>query len=99
MVLFVKDDFILLFVRFLLLLFFVLLMQDLLLFRDRWSFASQEINAKGLRADDWVKSVSELLGGKCGGKEASAQGSGPNIENVDKALETAKQFAQMKLGN
>ena len=62
-------------------------------------FFVQEINEKGLKADEWVKSVSDLLGGKCGGKQGSAQGSGPNIDCVDKALETAKQFAQMKLGS
>ena len=59
----------------------------------------QDLVSRGLKADEWVKSVSELLGGKCGGKELSAQGSGPNIGCVDKAVEMAKQFAKMKLEN
>lgn len=58
---------------------------------------SQEVIHQGLRADEWVKSVSELIGGKCGGKDLSAQGSGPNIGCVKKAVETATRFAQQKL--
>ena len=57
----------------------------------------QEVIARGLKADEWVKSVSELIGGKCGGKDVSAQGSGPNIGCVKKAVETATNFAQQKL--
>ena len=53
--------------------------------------------SRGLKADEWVKSVSELIGGKCGGKDVSAQGSGPNIGSVKKAVETATNFAQQKL--
>ncbi|KAL9974137.1 hypothetical protein ACROYT_G011141 [Oculina patagonica] len=57
----------------------------------------KEVIKQGLKADEWVKSVSELIGGKCGGKDLSAQGSGPNIGCVKKAVETATQFAQQKL--
>ncbi|CAH3042742.1 unnamed protein product [Pocillopora meandrina] len=53
--------------------------------------------ARGLKADEWVKSVSELIGGKCGGKDQSAQGSGSNVGCVKKAVETATNFAQQKL--
>lgn len=63
----------------------------------RFFVASQEVIQQGLKADEWVKSVSELIGGKCGGKDLSAQGSGPNIGCVMKAVETATQFAQQKL--
>lgn len=59
--------------------------------------ALQEVIQQGLKADEWVKSVSHLIGGKCGGKDLSAQGSGPNIGCVKKAVETATQFAQQKL--
>lgn len=57
----------------------------------------KEAIQQGLKADEWVKSVSELLGGKCGGKDVSAQGSGPNIGCIDKAVETARKFAEQKL--
>lgn len=60
-------------------------------------FSLQEVIQQGLKADEWVKSVSELLGGKCGGKDLSAQGSGPNVGCLKKAVETATQFAKQKL--
>jgi len=59
----------------------------------------KDVIQQGLKADEWVKSVSELLGGKCGGKDLSAQGSGPNISCIRKAVETATQFAKQKLYN
>lgn len=79
-----------------------LLLKDFFLlskFLGKLSFfvTSQEVIHQGLRADEWVKSVSELIGGKCGGKDLSAQGSGPNIGCVKKAVETATRFAQQKL--
>ncbi|KAJ7374691.1 Alanine--tRNA ligase, cytoplasmic [Desmophyllum pertusum] len=57
----------------------------------------KDVIQQGLKADEWVKSVSELIGGKCGGKDLSAQGSGPNIGCLKKAMETATRFAQQKL--
>ena len=53
--------------------------------------------AKGLRADEWVKCVSEVIGGKAGGRELSAQGSGPNVHNLSVAVEKAKKFSSLKL--
>lgn len=54
--------------------------------------------AKGLRADEWVKCVSEVIGGKAGGRELSAQGSGPNVDSLSVAVENAKKFSSLKLG-
>lgn len=54
---------------------------------------------KGLKADEWVKCVSEVIGGKAGGTELSAQGSGPNVHNLSVAVENAKKFSGLKLGN
>ncbi|XP_062502004.1 alanine--tRNA ligase, cytoplasmic-like [Corticium candelabrum] len=51
----------------------------------------------GLKADSWVKSFSDLLEGKVGGKDLAAQGSGSNIYALDEALTLARQFAVMKL--
>ena len=53
---------------------------------------------KGLKADQWVKCVSEVIGGKAGGRELSAQGSGPNVHNLSVAVENAKKFSSVKLG-
>ena len=52
---------------------------------------------KGLKADEWVKCVSEVIGGKAGGRELSAQGSGPNVKNISVAVENAKKFSRVKL--
>ncbi|KAG9306711.1 hypothetical protein G9A89_004258 [Geosiphon pyriformis] len=53
--------------------------------------------ARGLKAGDWAKAVAETVGGKSGGKDDTAQGSGTNIDNIDEALRVANQFAQLQL--
>lgn len=55
------------------------------------------IDSNGLKADDWVKRVSKVIGGKAGGKPQSAQGSGDNFNAVDEAMEVARGFAKLKL--
>ena len=77
-------------------LWLLLVFEVLCLNRDK-IFSLQEVIQQGLKADEWVMSVSELLGGKCGGKDLSAQGSGPNVGCLKKAVETATQFAKQKL--
>lgn len=52
---------------------------------------------KGLKANEWVQHVSQVMGGKGGGKPESAQASGPNYEKIDDVLELAKSFAKTKL--
>jgi len=52
---------------------------------------------RGLKANEWVQHVCQVLGGKGGGKPESAQASGPNYERVDEVLELAKAFAKSKL--
>jgi alanyl-tRNA synthetase len=54
--------------------------------------------AKGLKASDWAGVVSEKVGGKKGGKDESAQGSGDKPESVDAAIEAASEFAKLKIG-
>jgi len=55
------------------------------------------VDASGLKANDWVKEVSTIIGGKGGGKPLSAQGSGDKLDDITKALDIAKQFAALKL--
>lgn len=55
------------------------------------------VDGKGFKADEWVKKVSTVIGGKGGGKPISAQGSGDNLMEVDKAIILAKEFANIKL--
>jgi len=52
---------------------------------------------KGLKANEWMKAVAEVIGGKGGGKELSAQGSGDKISGLDKAMHLATEFASLKL--
>ena len=54
------------------------------------------METKGLKADEWVKAVSGVIGGKGGGKPASAQGSGDKYTEVNEVLTIASDFAKMK---
>ncbi|CAD6996848.1 unnamed protein product [Ceratitis capitata] len=53
---------------------------------------------KGLKANEWVQHLSEIIGGKGGGKPESAQASGSNYENADEVIRLATEFAKTKLG-
>jgi len=55
------------------------------------------VGEKGLKANEWMKSVAAEINGKGGGKELSAQGSGDNLSGLDKAMVLAKEFASLKL--
>ena len=52
---------------------------------------------KGLAADDWIRSVASIIGGKGGGKKTSAQATGQNIEALSDAMKIAQEYAQSKL--
>lgn len=48
--------------------------------------------AKGLDARTWASKVSDVLGGKAGGKDDGAQGVGINIGSLDEAMQVARDF-------
>ncbi|KAI9281860.1 alanyl-tRNA synthetase [Sporodiniella umbellata] len=52
---------------------------------------------KGLKASAWAQVVCENIGGKKGGKDDAAQGSGDKIEGLAEALKAAEAFAQSKI--
>jgi len=52
---------------------------------------------KGLKANEWVGKVAEIIGGKGGGKAESAQGSGNKVNAIDEAVKVAIEFAKLKL--
>ena len=58
---------------------------------------SKKVVAKGLKAGDWVREVSAILGGKGGGRPDSAQGGGSEPAKLNDAFSRAKEFAQEKL--
>lgn len=57
----------------------------------------QDANKKGLVAADWSKVVSDIVGGKAGGKGATSTGNGTNPAGVDEAIEAARKHME-KLG-
>lgn len=57
----------------------------------------KEAIEKGLKANEWVQTVANKLGGKGGGKADSAQASGSNCVGVTEVLELAKKFAESKI--
>ncbi|CEG71324.1 Putative Alanyl-tRNA synthetase [Rhizopus microsporus] len=52
---------------------------------------------KGLKASEWANVVCEKIGGKKGGKDDAAQGSGDNIDGLPDALKAAEEFAKLKI--
>lgn len=50
-----------------------------------------------LKANEWLKAALEPVGGRGGGKAASAQGSGPGVDRLDDAVAAARDFAAAAL--
>ena len=61
------------------------------------SQVSSKCVENGLSADEWIRSVAGIIGGKGGGKSTSAQAAGQNIDALEDAMKSAKEFAQSKL--
>ncbi len=53
---------------------------------------------KGLKAGDWIKTVSEIVGGKGGGRPEAAQGGGTNLAKVKDAIEAGNNYARKLVG-
>jgi len=53
---------------------------------------------EALPANTWLKPVLEAVGGRGGGKAAQAQGSGPEVDGLAKAVEAARSIAGEALG-
>jgi len=50
-----------------------------------------------LNASQWVQEVSQICGGKGGGRPNFANGQGSDLSQLDAAVETAKKFAEARL--
>ncbi|PFH46034.1 hypothetical protein AMATHDRAFT_156759 [Amanita thiersii Skay4041] len=59
------------------------------------NYVSPSFKSKGLDARTWATKVTEILGGKAGGKEDSAQGIGIFIEKVPDAVLAAQQYLKI----
>jgi alanyl-tRNA synthetase len=51
-----------------------------------------------LPANSWLSTVLAEVSGRGGGKPAQAQGSGPEVANLPKAVEVAREVASKALG-
>ncbi len=52
---------------------------------------------KGLKAGDWVREVTGIMGGKGGGKADAAQGAGREVGKLSEAIDAARRFALARL--
>ncbi|KAJ2121232.1 Alanine--tRNA ligase [Coemansia sp. RSA 720] len=57
----------------------------------------KELLPRGLKACEWADAVSQVVGGKKGGKDESAQGSGTEVAKIDEAIQAAKDFVKTRL--
>ena len=61
------------------------------------SVVPKSIAKNGLKANEWIKTVSDVVGGRGGGKDDQAQGSSADTTRAQEAVKLARQFAQLKL--
>ena len=57
------------------------------------SYVPSRMVSSEFNATKWAQVITDSIGGKYGGNDILAQGSGDLIENVDEAVELAKSFA------
>ncbi|KAI0126625.1 tRNA synthetases class II (A)-domain-containing protein [Xylariales sp. AK1849] len=60
-------------------------------------YVGTDLSSKGVTAEKWSAAVSEVVGGKSGGKEPTRQGQGEKAEKIDEAVETARKWLEEKL--
>ncbi len=59
-------------------------------------YTLQVLTEGSLTANEWVKAVAPVIGGKGGGSNVSAQASGPLINKIQEAIQAAREFASSK---
>ncbi|OAA46852.1 alanyl-tRNA synthetase [Metarhizium rileyi] len=60
-------------------------------------YVGSSLASKGVTAEQWASAVSEVLGGRSGGKEPTRQGQGTKPENIDDAVEAARKWLEERL--
>lgn len=60
------------------------------------NYVPEPARSRGLDARTWASRVSDIIGGKAGGKEDGAQGVGVNISQVEEALKVAQEAFSSK---
>ncbi|XP_074604783.1 alanine--tRNA ligase, cytoplasmic [Brevipalpus obovatus] len=62
------------------------------------SVPSEKVKS-GLKANEWIQSICQIIGGKGGGKPESAQASGTKVTSIAEAINVATEFAKLKLNS
>jgi alanyl-tRNA synthetase len=57
----------------------------------------QHLSSKGVTAEEWTKAVSEVIGGRTGGKEPTRQGAGAEPAKLEEAVEEAEKWLLKKM--
>ncbi|GFP56650.1 alanine-tRNA ligase [Trichoderma asperellum] len=60
-------------------------------------YVGTHLASQGVTAEKWAASVSDVIGGRSGGKEPSRQGQGTQPEKIEDAVETARKWLSEKL--
>jgi alanyl-tRNA synthetase len=55
------------------------------------------VHAESVTAEEWSGVVTDIVGGKSGGKQPTRQGQGEKPEKIDEAVEAAAQWLETKL--
>ena len=58
------------------------------------TLCSQDMSKQGASSADWAATVSEIVGGKAGGKAPTSVGNGTQPEKVDEALAAASRYLE-----
>jgi alanyl-tRNA synthetase len=57
----------------------------------------QHLSSKGVTAEQWTAAVTQVIGGKTGGKEPSRQGAGSDPSKLEDAVKTAEEWLLEKV--
>ncbi|KAJ1324404.1 alanyl-tRNA synthetase [Microdochium nivale] len=60
-------------------------------------YVGTDLASKGVTAEQWAAAVTDVVGGKSGGKEPTRQGQGTNAEKIEDAVEVARKWLDEKL--
>ncbi|KAI0021151.1 tRNA synthetases class II (A)-domain-containing protein [Xylariomycetidae sp. FL0641] len=60
-------------------------------------YVGTNLASQGVTAEHWSAAVTEVIGGKAGGKEPTRQGQGTHAEKIDEAVATAEKWLAEKL--
>lgn len=60
-------------------------------------YVGTHLSSQGVTAEEWAATVSDVIGGRSGGKEPVRQGQGTKPESIDEGVEKATQWLSEKL--